>query len=276
MKHLASGTSSTRAVIHWNTLRGSISVIVFLILVIIAEVLVVLYAMALGVTDTGAWTTDWPVKITISPMFDLVPIAVIITLLCTWIYLTKQLSFRPVPQVGKPEVKQPYRRGQPTKREIEKTKSSPESPRSSISTWQRISSMATIKSAVIVLIAFTVLILIISQLVYPGAIYQAITSSYQSHSALYGFVTSVGKGLAGFTRAVGLGGVAAAINNALVSVAPGIRAIGSAFGSSIESLSSLDAAGKYLAVQNVAAWISVLLVLLYAYHSRRISRFKKK
>ncbi len=60
----------------------------------LAEFLVVVYAMDLGVKDVGVLTINWPVTITISPLFHLVPIAVIITLLFTWIYFTKKLSVK--------------------------------------------------------------------------------------------------------------------------------------------------------------------------------------
>lgn len=260
-------------------MKGSISIIVFVAVAVLAEFLVVLYAMDLGVKDVGELTTNWPLTITISPLFHLVPIAVIITLSFTWIYLTKKLSVRPVLPIGRAELRQtPSKKIQPAKSSVEKAKPSPPNAKGVSRIWQKVySARATIKSALIILLAFAILVLIISQLAYPGAIYQTLTSSYQSHSPLYNFVVSVADSLRGFANAVSpIGWIGTAINNGLVAIAPGVRAVGTAFGSSIAPLANLDPAGKYLAFQNAAAWISVLLVLLYGQYARRSYRYRKK
>jgi heme/copper-type cytochrome/quinol oxidase subunit 2 len=266
-------------VIHWNTLKGSIAIIVFLAVAVLTEFLVVLYAMDLGIKDVGELTTNWPVTITISPLFHLVPIAVIITLSFTWIYLTKKLSVRPVQPIGRAAMKQPTsKKSQPAKSPVEKTEPSPPRVKGFSYIWQKIySARATIKSALIIFLAFAILMLIVSQLAYPGVIYQTLTSSYQSHSSVYDFVVSVANSLSGFAHAVSpIGWIAIAINNGLVALSPGVRAVGMAFGSLIAPLANLDPAGKYLAFQNAAAWISVLLVLLYGQYARRSYRYRKK
>ena len=260
-------------------MKGSISIIVFVAVAVLAEFLVVLYAMDLGVKDVGELTTNWPFKITISPLFQLVPIAVIIALSFTWIYLTKKLSVRPVQPIGRTELRQPAsKKSQTAKSSVEKAKPSPPNAKGVSRIWQKIySARATIKSALIIFLAFAILVLIVSQLAYPGAIYQAISSSYQSHSSFYNFVVSVANSLRGFARAVGpIGSIATAINNGLVAIAPGVRAVGMAFGSLVAPLANLDPAGKYLAFQNVAVWISVLLALLYGQFARRSYRYRKK
>ena len=246
---------------------------------VLAEFLVVLYAMDLGVKDVGELTTHWPVTITISPLFELVPIAVIITLLFSWIYLTKKLSVRPVQPLGRAPIRQlPSKKSQPAKSSVEKTEPSPPKAKGLSNIWQRIySARATIKSALIILLAFAILVLIVSQLVYPKVIYQTLTSSYQSHSSLYHFVVSVANSLSGFAHAVSpIGSIATAIHNGLVAISPGVRIVGTAFGSLIAPLANLDPAGKYLVFQNAAAWISVILVLFYGQYTRRIYRYRKK
>jgi hypothetical protein len=261
--------------------------IVFLAVAVLAEFFVVLYAMDLGVKDVGALTISGPVTITISPLFHLVPIAVIITLLFTWIYLTKKLSVRPVQPIGRSEasgrrraeIKQPMSKtSQPMKSSVEKTKPGPAGARGFSYIWQRIySARATIKSALTVLLAFVILVLIVSLLAYPGLIYQTITSSYQSHSSSYNFVVSVANSLRGFAQAASpIGSIATTINNGLIAIAPGIRDVGNAFGSLIAPLANLDPAGKYLAFQNASAWISVLLILFYGQYTRKNYRYRKK
>ena len=265
--------------IHWNTLKGSISIIVFLAVAVLAEFLVVLYAMDLGVKDVGELTTSWPVRITISPLFNLVPIAVIITLLFTWVYLTKKLSVRRVQPIGRAVIKQPTsKKSQSPKVSAEKTEPSRPKVTGLSSIWQKIySARATIKSALIVFLAFAVLVLMVSQLAYPRVIYQAIAGSYQSHSWAYNFVVSVANSLSGFARAVSpIGWIATAIHNGLVAISPGVGAIDVAFGGLIGPFANLDPAGKYLVFQNAAAWISVTLVLLYGQYAGRSYRYRKK
>jgi hypothetical protein len=279
VKCLTSQSAPRHTVIHWNKLKGSIAVIVFLAVAVLAEFLVVLYAVDLGVKDVGELTTSWPVTITISPLFHLVPLAVIITLSFTWIYLTKKLSVRPVQPIGRVAMRQsPSKKSQPAKSSVEKVEPSPPRVKGFSYIWQKIySARAAIKSALTIFLAFAILVLIVSQLAYPGVIYQTLTSSYQSHSSVYDFVVSVANSLSGFAHAVSpIGWIATAINNGLVAISPGVRAVGMAFGSLIAPLANLDPAGKYLAFQNAAAWISVLLVLLYGQYARRSYRYRKK
>jgi hypothetical protein len=65
-----------------------------------------------------------------------------------------------------------------------------------------------------------------------------------------------------------------AVGNALVSLAPAFRDFVLALGTIISPLVSLDAAGKYLAVQNAAAWISALLALTYGEYARKGRRYR--
>ena len=252
---------------------------VFLVAAVIAEVLVVLYAMDLGVEDMGQLVTTWPVTIRISVLFELVPLAVIITLSFAWIYLTKKLAVRQTQPIGRTEIRQPpTQKSRPAKSSVEKTDQTPPKVKGPSSIRQRIySARATIKSALIVIFSFAILVLVLAQLVFPGAIYQTLASSYQTHSPLYHFVVSVANSLSGFARDVpAIGWIAGGLHNGLVALSPGVRAVGMAFGSLIGPLANLDAAGKYLLFQNLAAWISVFSVLLYGQYSRRSYRYRKK
>jgi hypothetical protein len=279
VKCLTSQPAPRRAVIRWSPLKGSTAIIVFVAVVALAEFLVVLYAMDLGVKDMGEWTSVRPITITISPLFHLVPVAVIITLSFSWIYLTKKLSTRPLVSIGRTEIKQsPSKKSQLAKSAAEKAKPISPSAKGISRIWQRIySGRATLKSATIVFLSFVILVVLMSQLAFPGAIYQTLTSSYSNHSPLYNFVTSVANSLRGFAKAVSpIGSIANAINNGLVAASPGVRDVGMAFGSLIGPLANLDTAGKYLFFQNAAAFISVFLVLLYGQYGRRSYRYRKK
>lgn len=288
MKRLTVQSDSRHFVIRWATVKGSAAIVLFLVVAVLIQVIVVLYAIDLGVRDSGVLTVNWPVTFTISPLFHLVPIAVVITLLFTWIYLTKKLSVRQIGPIRKTEVSGGKRRelrqqasnldSQPGKASFEKPKLSSSGANRVSSFRQRIYSARTpVKNALRVFLAFLGLVFIVSMLAYPASIYQTITGSYQNHSYLYGFVVSVSNSLNGFVQAVApIGWIAAAVNNGLVAISPGIRNVGLAFGSLVSPLANLDPAGKYLAFQNAATWIPVLLILFYGQFSRRTYRYKKK
>jgi len=287
VKNLTSQPASGRPVIHWATLKGAISIIVFLAVAASAEFLLVVYAMNLGVEDKGLLKINWPLAITISPLFHLVPTAVIITLLFTWMYLTKKLSVRPLVTTGKAgapgikrtETTQPTTKtSQSTGNPADKTRLVPAKARRFSYLRDRIwSARTTIKSALTVFVAFLALVLLVSLLTYPTLVFQTIRNSYQSNSPLYYFVVAVANGLRSFAEVVSpVGWIAAAINNAILVIAPSIGSIGIALGSSIAPLANLDAPGKYLIFQNAAAWIAVFSVLFYGQYGRKRYRYKKK
>jgi len=85
-----------------------------------------------------------------------------------------------------------------------------------------------------------------------------------------------------FARSIGqavapLGGLASAINNALIGAALGFRKTLEGAGASLtQPIVHLDVVGKYLVTQNLAAWISALSALIYgAYISSRPYRRAK-
>jgi hypothetical protein len=268
-------------------LKGAAAAAVFFLVALLAEFVVVLYAIGLGVKDAGLVAINWPVTFTISPLFHLVPAAVVITLLFTWIYLAKKLSVRPPQPLGRTDVsgrrresvKQPLSKAsQPAKDFPGRTKQATTRFRGISSIWEKLySARAPIKSAFMVFLAFLVLVLLVSLLTYPALVYQTITGAYQSHSSLYDFVVSVANLLRGFAQAVSpIGWLAATINNGLIAIAPGIGSVGTALGSVIAPLANLDSAGKYLVFQNTAAFVSVLSILFYGQYSRRSYRYRKK
>ena len=283
----ASQSGPRRAVIRWSTLRGSVSLIAFLAVAVLAEFLVVLYAMDLGVQDTAVLKVEWPLTISVSLLFNVVPATVIVTLLFSWMYLTKELSVRPLQPTGKTQTYAGRR--QETKqlgsKQVQTSKSALGRMKQTFSkfrgfsyVWRKIRHpRATIKSAVTVFVAFLALLLIVSLLVYPMVVYSTISSSYQDRSPLYGFLVAVADWLGGFARAVSpIGSVAAAVNSILLAIAPGVRGIGLGLGSLIEPLTSLDPPGKYLVFQNASAWISALMILLYGRYARKGFRYRKR
>jgi hypothetical protein len=258
-----------------------------LIIATLGESLIVLYAMSLGVKDSGVLKISGPLPITISPLFHLVPIAVIITLFFTWIYLTKQLSARSFPTAGK-SVSSAFRRTetkQPPAKTAQTAKASAEGAKqgraearglSYLMKKTRLGNM-TAKSALLVFIAFLVLVLVISLLAFPTLLFQVVSSTYQDKSPMYIFVVAIANALRGFANGVPpIGWIAGAVNNGLLALAPGFGTIGRAFGSLIVPLANVDSPGKYLLFQNLAMLISVISVLFYSHYPRRGYRYRKK
>ena len=254
---------------------------------VLTEYFVVLYAMDLGVTDATLLKTEWPVTIAISPLFHLVPISVIITLAFCWTYLTRKFAVKPQEtRRGKVEVssrremepRKTSRMGRATRRFFRKTRASLLRIEGISYLWQRIHfARATIKSALTVLLAFIMFVLIVSLLTYPQLIYRTIAGAYQSNPSLLNFVMSIDNALRGFAETVSpIGWISTSINNALLAAAPSIRDLGVGLGGLVKPLASLDGDGKYLVFQNAAAWISVLIILFYGEYIRKGHRYEKK
>ncbi len=274
--------SQKRILIRWTTLKGVVAIILFLIIATLAEYFVALYAMNLGVKDKPQllWSfkfpgTEWTFTVIISPLFHLVPAAVIISLAFSWIYLTKHTAVKPVePQKGKAEIV--AKRGQEqklktTKKFFSGIKSGLLKVKSIAYVWQKIHfARATIKSALTVLLAFSALLIVASLLAYPQLIYRIVCGAYQNDPSLLSFVNNTAQFFAPIT------GIFAVINNALLAyVAPGFRDFAVALGSVIKPLADLDNAWKYLVFQNIAAWVSALAVLFYGEFRRKGYRYKK-
>jgi hypothetical protein len=263
-------------------LKGLTAIFLFLLIATFIEYLVILYAVNLGVKDNILqWSfqflgTNWLITFAISPLFHLVPIAVIIALVSGWIYLTKFMAVKPTEKRRekiKPAVQRKERSLKEAKKLASKASHAIRSFFSKIKSgflrvkgvaylWQRIHfARATIKSALTILLAFTTFITIVSLLTYPQLIYRTITDAYQNNPSLLNFVKSTNKSLKGIAET--LAPLCSAINNALIFIAPGFRDFALSLGGLVKPLADLPPAGKYLVFQNAAAWASALIALFY-------------
>ncbi|MEM3699349.1 MAG: hypothetical protein QXL57_00545 [Candidatus Bathyarchaeia archaeon] len=263
-----------RLMVRWTTLKGLTAIILFLIIAALLEYVVVLYAINLGVNETPLQFslqfpgTDWTITLAISPLFHLVPIAVIIALVASWTYLTRHITVKPL-ETAKGKT-------QPTKRKKEtkflgKVKGGLLRVKSIAYIWQKIHfARATIKSALTVFLLFSAFVLIVSLLAYPQLIYRTISNAYKNNPSLLNFVKGTAETLAP------IGAIFSGVNNALLSAAPTFRNFVLNFGIVIKPLADSDNVGKYLAFQNAAAWICAITVLIYGEYSRKGYRYKKK
>jgi hypothetical protein len=257
--------------IRWTTLKGLAAIILFLVVAMLIEYVIVLYAVNLGVNDTTAlqWTNQF-LTITISPLFHLVPVTVIITLLFVWTYLTRYIAITPY-EARKRKSETIAKRGKETGRRgfFGKVKSGLLRVKGVAYLWRRIHfARTTIKSALTVLLAFGTFIFIISLLAFPKLIPQTIANLYQNNPSLLEFMKNLSATLAP------VGSILSGANNLLLAAAPGFRNLISGLGNILRPLTSLDNAGKYLAFQNVAMWIVALTVLFYG-EFRKQYRYKK-
>lgn len=257
--------------IRWTTLKGLVAIILFLIIAAVTEYVIVLYAMNLGVEDTAPlqWINQL-LTITISPLFHLVPIAVIITLLFCWTYLTRHIAIRPH-ETGKPKAGTVAKRGKETgsRRFFGKVKSGLLKVKGIAYVWQKIHfARTTIKSALTILLVFGTFILIFSVIVFPKLIPQTIAGLYQNNPVFLNFLKGASETLAP------VGNIFSGINNALLGTAPGFGSFVSGLGDILKPLTGLNGAGKYLVFQNAAAWIAALAVLFYG-ELRKSYRYKK-
>lgn len=270
----------------WTAIRGLFGLILFLIVSVLIEVIIVLYALSLGTEDVSVlqWSfvfpgTSWNVTLAISPLFHLVPIAVIITLVASWAYLAKYMAMR-TPQTWRGKaaqssktLKKPQSRA---RRAIERFFGRIKSGLLKVRAFAYLaersrSSRALIRSALTVFLLFSFFIIVVSLLTYPQLIYRLVSNGYQNNPAMLAFVKGAGEALSP------IGNFFSGLNNALLTAAPGFRDFAIGLGNSIKPLSDLDSAGKYLVFQNGAAWIAVALALfIVEFHQKGFGYVRKK
>jgi len=293
-------TRKKRLIVRWTAPKSFVALLLFLILALFFEFLLVYSFQSFGLTDKNAWTgmfkvpaTNWSFIVSVSPLFHLLPITVIVVLVSSWAYLTKYTAFMPS------RAEAAKRTLPPTRRETEKhrfrklrsfskriSRRAQRIGRSVKAGLQRIRGVsyvskrlyftrAAVRSALAVLAVFLSMSLLLYIVVYPDLIHQGVVGFYRSNSSFLGFVTGTIDLVRGAGQALPpLGGLGTAINNALLGAAPGFRhGLAGAGATLTGSLVGLDVTGKYVLSQNVAAWSAALVALIYSsYASSRRPR----
>jgi hypothetical protein len=275
----------------WTGTTGLAAVIVFFAVSVFLEYVIVSTSISLGVTDTNLiiWNIG-SLTITISPLFHLLPLSVIIVLLASWTYLTRHETYmpakiqhqrkgRPLPPSRRYE-KRSFRRlrrfvnrinrgldnlGRGIKARIAET-------RFARYLEKHFAGKAVVKSAWTVVLSFCVLALLFYLIAYPQLIPKAVNWLLGGgNSALQGFIT----GTMGAANAIGqalppLGWLGASIENGLAAISLGFRngviGLTTPF---VKPLVQSDLVGKYVFVQNIAAWFAAVVSL---YHGSRVHR----
>ncbi|PVX26189.1 MAG: hypothetical protein CW716_06590 [Candidatus Bathyarchaeum sp.] len=224
------------------------------------------FFMGSGLTDAS--------QLFVSPLFHILPLAVIIVLVLSWTYLTKHVALRPRRRASTKVSKSrrhPRRRAHKSKTstmgtiknvlaKIGSAFSSGDTP----TVFQRRSfGGVALESAVTVLTVFLLAIILSAVLVYPNLFTDFAVEFYRSTSGLQGFLQSLAEGL------VSVGG-------GLDSVASGFRsAFEGLLSSTSSSLTSGDLLWRYVFCQNAAAWISAISALAYVRYFSKTYRGSK-
>lgn len=274
----------------------------FLVLALLIEFLMVYFFTSSGLTDNFTITFF---TITISPLFHLMPLGVVIVLVSSWAYLTRYIAV--VPRRPSP-AKKPLdtrRRQRPRARKMRFKsfrkffggigKKFGGVGRAIKGFFRRIGAAilrvrgvsyvqkrlffarAAVKSTVTVLAVFLVSVFALYILVYPKLTYDLAAGLYRTSPSFHGFVLKTIEVAKGIAQALSpIGWLASAIDNALRAVAPGFRNALEGFGAPMmEPLTKLDLVWRYTICQNVAAWVSAVTALAYGEYASRFYRIRK-
>lgn len=281
-----------RQIIKWTTPKGFAALILFSIIAALIETSLIIGFQMIGLWDPNAWTTtilipstNLSFTISISPLFHLLPLSVIIVLLSSWQYLAKYTAYAPRAEITKrttpPKRTQEKQRfkslRQFTKRLTRRLQRTGRNIKTNAQKIKGISYLSqrlnlakpTVRSALTIVFTFLAILFIIVLIEYPDLIHQSTLNLYRSSPALLYFVIGTGQWLTGIGQAIpALGQLGASIYNGLASAGPGFRSALTSFGTSLtQSILTADLSTKYVLSQNVAAWTSAILVLIYAFYT---------
>jgi len=287
-----------RLVFRWTALKGFTALVLFFLLALLIEYLVVASFSSSGLTDQFLLTQGFQVPgtnlyflLTISPLYHLIPLGVILVLVASWTCLTKCTAMvphgvappkKPIPPRGK------YQRVKRKRFKLFRGFSEWVSKKLQRVIWafkafykrisgallrvrsisylmQRLSfARAALKSAVTVLVVFLVSAVGLYLLFHPTLIYDVVVGFHRGNPSFHGFVLKTIEMT---------GGLGSSVNNALTSVALGFYTTFKGLETSVtQSFGKLDLVWKYTLCQNLAAWISALIAWAYGQYGSRLFR----
>jgi hypothetical protein len=277
---LTSKVKRTQLTFRWTAPRGLLTIVLFLALAVISEFFMVSFFKVAGLTEAFEFKFF---TVIISPLFHLLPLGVVLVLVASWVYLTKNLAMRK-PKKSPAKVSKVHRR-HPRRR---KTRSSslgktikaiknffsritgflPRYRNVSVVQQRLTFGKLAFESIVTVLTIFLLSLITFYVLIYPNLFTDFAVEVYTTNSALHGFVLKVIEALQGIAGA--LAPVVSAIDSGLRAIAPGFRDTFEGFVTSRhQPLSAGDLLWRYVLAQNAAAWISALAAIAYGkYFSR--------
>ena len=277
-----------RLFFRWTAPKGFAAVASFLGLTLLIEYLLVYSFLSLGLTDKNLLQislTSPSFIITISPLFHLIPLGVILVLASSWIYLVKKVAVIPRGrELAKRAPTAP--RKQPLGRRFRKVRRSLSGfyrrMGASVLRIRGISYMAqrlhfaraTVKSAVNILAIFLVAAIATYLLGNPKSIQDSVVGFYAGNPSSLDFLLKIMGGAQAVAQVLSpLGWIASALNQTLLAAAPSFRNVLLSLGAPIVNpMVGLDLVGKYLICQNGAAWASAMAALAYGRYVSSLHR----
>lgn len=238
----------------WTTPKGLLTIASFFALALISEFIIVSFFAGSGLTEVISF-------LPISPLFHLLPLAVIFVLVLSWMYLTKHIIRKPY---GKVSSKTTKTHRKPSRRRTKSTKGLvnaiktffskisaifPRSNTISVMPRRLTFSRVAFESAITVLGMFLLSIILLSILANPRLVPDFAVKFYSTTSPFQGFMQ--------------------ALASTLVPIASGLNSIASGFSKifdgliSTQSLSGGDLLVRYIFCQIAALLVSAISVLAY-------------
>jgi hypothetical protein len=250
----------------WTAPKGLRTIGLFLALAFISEFFMVSFFVGSGLKETYAY------PLPVSPLFHILPLAVILVLVSSWIYLTNHIATRPH-RISPAKVSKSRRRSRTAKstrgimgaiRKVFSKIGSVFSSSGGSSAPQRLSfGSLALESTVTVLTIFLLSIILLAVLVYPNMFTKFAAGLYSEASPLQGFMQA-------------LADVLVPIGGGLDSVASGFRsAFEGIVSTKLPSLTEGDLLWRYVFCQNAAAWISAISALAYVQYFSK-TRYRSK
>ena len=259
---MASETQNELSAFSWTAPKGLLLMGVFVVLALICELAMVTFFSYSGLADISL------APLPISPMYHLIPLAVIIVLVSSWIYLTNHIIKNPR-RITKTKLSKTHssRRRHTRRKKTSFTDSIKnflnkigDSLSNTDSLHGRLSlNDIAFESTVTVLVFFLLSAIIIALLAYPRLFADFTVGLYSTTSPLQGIMQGLADALVPILS--GLNSIAIGFSNAFTGlIGPPV------------SLTGADIMLSYVFCQNAAAWISVLAVLFYVNSSKSVFR----
>ena len=251
----------------WTAPNGLLTIGLFLVLALISEFFMVSFFAGAGFQEAFAFKFF---NITVSPLFHLLPLGVVLVLVSSWIYFTKHLikvSRRKFPtKTSKIRSRRP--RGRKPRMNflqmivaaivnfLHKIGDFFGRSRGVSSVQRRLSfGRLAFESTVTVLTIFFLSVIVVSVLVYPRIFTDFAIGLYRANSALHGFLLQLNGLLQAFLSP---------INGGLRALAPGLRNVFEGLVlSKSQTFTMEELLWRYVFCQNSAAWISASTALAY-------------
>ncbi|MCW4052958.1 MAG: hypothetical protein NWE78_07110 [Candidatus Bathyarchaeota archaeon] len=267
------------SVFRWTNPKNLLAILLFVGVSILLEYVAVSFAVSAGTKDAIGITS---INVTFSPLYFLVPAAVVIALTTSFIHLTT--SIVTLKRRSEPTRKQQVRRTIRKKSRLDSVRRFSERISQ---TTRRIrtrirkawgfrqvadrldSAKSVICCASAILVTFTALVLLVTAAAYPKLVPSTTADFFHGNPAFLNFVTSTNRATEGISNAIPpVGAIASSIHNALMSVAPGFRDALIAFLYPLSNgLASLSPIAKFLLAQNTAAWSAAVVAIFYRYYA---------